>query len=117
MEDRITPGLYLEMTDIAVDDYVRDRVPEVLACRGARRATARIVAAPADNSNVRFGATVTILRDDGREQTFRIVGEDEADPAKGSISYISPLARAMLGKSVGDVVRAGNDQAEITSIR
>jgi transcription elongation GreA/GreB family factor len=83
----------------------------------ARRATARIVAAPADNSNVRFGATVTILRDDGREQTFRIVGEDEADPAKGSISYISPLARAMLGKSVGDVVRAGNDQAEITSIR
>ena len=39
MEDRITPGLYLEMTDIAVDDYARDRVPDVLACRGARRAT------------------------------------------------------------------------------
>jgi transcription elongation GreA/GreB family factor len=83
----------------------------------ARRATARIVDSPADNSNVRFGATVTILRDDGREQTFRIVGEDEADPAKGSISHTSPLARAMLGKSVGDVVRAGNDDAEITSIR
>jgi transcription elongation GreA/GreB family factor len=83
----------------------------------ARRATARIVDAPADNSSVRFGATVTILRNDGREQTFRIVGEDEANPAKGSISHTSPLARAMLGKSAGNVVRAGNDDAEITSIR
>jgi transcription elongation GreA/GreB family factor len=65
---------------------------------------------------VRFGATVTIVRDDGREQTFQIVGEDEADPTKGSISHVSPLARAMLGKSVGDVVKAGNHSAEITSI-
>jgi transcription elongation GreA/GreB family factor len=44
----------------------------------ARRATARVVPAPIDRSEVRFGASVTILRDDGREQTFRIVGEDEA---------------------------------------
>jgi len=55
---------------------------------------------------------VTIVRDDGREQTFRIVGEDEADPAKGSISHVSPLARSMFGKRVGDVVRAGNGEAE-----
>jgi hypothetical protein len=41
-------------------------------------------------------------------------GEDEADPAKGSISYVSPLARAMLGKIVGDVITAGKDEAEIT---
>ncbi|MDB5603248.1 MAG: transcription elongation factor [Bradyrhizobium sp.] len=82
----------------------------------ARRATAQVVPTPSDTSEVRFGTTVTIVRDDGREQTFRIVGEDEADPAKGSIAYVSPLARAMLGKSVGDVVRAGNDDAEITSI-
>ncbi|MGZ5828689.1 MAG: GreA/GreB family elongation factor [Xanthobacteraceae bacterium] len=34
-----------------------------------------------------------MVRDDGRQQTFRIVGEDEADPAKGSISHVSPLAR------------------------
>src|SRR6266571_5828932 len=80
----------------------------------ARRATARIVPAPADRSEVRFGASVTIRRDDGREQTFRIVGEDEADPAKGSISHVSPLARAMLGRAVGDVIRAGKDEAEIT---
>jgi transcription elongation GreA/GreB family factor len=82
----------------------------------ARRATARIVPAPIDVSQVRFGATVTMVRDDGRKQTFRIVGEDEADPAKGSISHVSPLARAMLGRSVGDVVKAGNHEAEIISI-
>ncbi|SDT60673.1 transcription elongation factor GreA [Bradyrhizobium canariense] len=82
----------------------------------ARRASAQVVPASEDRTEVRFGATVTILRNDGREQTFRIVGEDEADPAKGSISYVSPLARAMLGKAVGDVVRAGSDDAEIISI-
>jgi transcription elongation GreA/GreB family factor len=82
----------------------------------ARRATAQIVPGSSDRSKVHFGATVTIKRDDGREQTFRIVGEDEADPANGSISHISPLAKAMLGRAVGDVVRAGKDNAEITSI-
>ena len=83
----------------------------------ARRATARIVPASTDLSRVRFGTTVSIIRNDGREQTFRIVGEDEADPAKGSISHVSPLARAMLGKGIGEVVRAGNDDAEIISIK
>jgi transcription elongation GreA/GreB family factor len=83
----------------------------------ARRATARIVPDSTDLSRVRFGTTVSIIRDDGREQTFRIVGEDEADPAKGSISHVSPLARAMLGKGIGEVVRAGNDDAEITCIK
>ena len=82
----------------------------------ARRASAQLVPASGDTSEVRFGATVTIVRDDGREQTFRIVGEDEADPAKGSISYVSPLARAMLGKIVGDVIPAGKGEAEITSV-
>lgn len=82
----------------------------------ARRATAQIVPGSNDRSKVHFGATVTIKRDDGREQVFRIVGEYEADPAKGSISHASPLARTMLGKAIGDVVQAGRDEAEITSI-
>jgi hypothetical protein len=43
-------------------------------------------------------------------------GEDEADPAKGSISHVSPLARAMLGKALGDVITGGKDEAEIKSI-
>jgi transcription elongation GreA/GreB family factor len=98
-----------------------DRASMVAAAReirywSARRASAQLVPASGDISEVRFGAAVTIVRDDGREQTFRIVGKDEADPAKGSISYVSPLARAMLGKTVGDVITAGKDEAEITSV-
>jgi transcription elongation GreA/GreB family factor len=60
--------------------------------------------------------SLTLVRNDGREQTFRIVGEDEADPAKGTISRVSPVARALLGRSVGDTVRAGRHDAEITAI-
>ena len=82
-----------------------------------RRATAEPSAAPPDNAVVRFGSTVTIERDDGREQTFRIVGEDEADPAKGALSYVSPLARALSGKSVGDVVEVAGGDVEIIAIR
>jgi transcription elongation GreA/GreB family factor len=82
----------------------------------ARRASAQVVDPPKDASEVHFGSTVAIARDDGRRQTFRIVGEDEADPAKGSISYVSPLARALTGKGVGDVVHAGGSDAEIVAI-
>ena len=82
----------------------------------ARRATARIVANPGENSLVRFGSSVTIARDDGREQTYRIVGEDEADPSCGTISHVSPLARSLLGKGVGDTARAGAGDAEICRI-
>jgi transcription elongation GreA/GreB family factor len=82
----------------------------------ARRATAEVVEKVPDLDAVQFGSKVTIVRDDGREQTFRIVGEDEADPADGSISHVSPLARALVGKRVGDIVPAGQDEAEITGI-
>jgi transcription elongation GreA/GreB family factor len=82
----------------------------------ARRASAQLVPMAPDVDAVQFGHAVTIVRDDGRQQTFRIVGEDEADPAKGTISHVSPLARALLGRSVGDIVRAGHADAEITAI-
>ncbi len=82
----------------------------------ARRATAHVVPDPEDVTQVRFGTTVTILRDDGRRQTFRIVGEDEADPSHGTLSHASPLARALFGKQVGDVVPAGHGEAEIVAI-
>jgi len=82
----------------------------------ARRASAQVVTAPADADTVHFGSTVTIARDDGRRQTYRIVGEDEADPAHGTISYVSPVAHALLNKEVGDVVRAGTSDAEIVAI-
>jgi transcription elongation GreA/GreB family factor len=65
---------------------------------------------------VRFGSTVTIERDDGRRQTYRIVGEDEADPSLGTLSYASPVAQALMGKQVGDTVQAGVAEAEIIEI-
>jgi transcription elongation GreA/GreB family factor len=83
----------------------------------ARRATAIVAPKPADNSLVRFGHTVTILREDDRRQTFRIVGEDEADPAQGTISHASPLARALFGKAVGEVIVIAGGEAEILEIR
>jgi transcription elongation GreA/GreB family factor len=83
----------------------------------ARRASAQVVPPPAAHDQVQFGATVTIARDDGRRQTYRIVGEDEADPAHGTISYVSPVAQALMGKAVGDVVRAGRSEAEIVEIK
>jgi transcription elongation GreA/GreB family factor len=82
----------------------------------ARRASAIVTPAAPGADAVQFGNRVTIVRDDGREQTFRIVGEDEADPAQGSISHASPLARALIGKRVGDTIRAGKDEAEIIAI-
>ena len=82
----------------------------------ARLGSAELVPAPPDAERVKFGSTVTIARDDGRRQTFRIVGEDEADPAKGSISYVSPLARQLVGKRVSDSVRMGARDTEIVAI-
>jgi transcription elongation GreA/GreB family factor len=82
----------------------------------ARRASVQLVAAPANPDTVQFGSTVTIRRDDGRRQTFRIVGEDEADPARGTISYVSPVAQALMSKAAGDTVRAGRSDAEIVAI-
>jgi len=78
--------------------------------------TAQIIAAPDSADVVAFGSTVTFSRADGREQTYRIVGEDEADPKAGSIAFVSPVARAIMGKAVGDVVTAGNQDIEIIAI-
>jgi len=82
----------------------------------SRRATAQVVQPPRKANEVQFGSTVTILREDGRRHTYRIVGEDEADPALGTLSYVSPVAQELLGKEVGDVVQAGAAEAEIVAI-
>jgi transcription elongation GreA/GreB family factor len=83
----------------------------------ARRSTAQVASTPQDDGSVHFGSCVAIVRADGRRQSFRIVGEDEADPRQGSISYVSPLARAIVGKGVGEVVTIGEDDIEISSIK
>jgi transcription elongation GreA/GreB family factor len=101
----------------ANDRAVLARVMRDLRYWLVRRATARVAPAPSGEAEVQFGSTVTLARDDGRRQTYRIVGEDEANPTRGTLSHASPLARALLGKRVGDVVRAGNAEAEIIDIR
>jgi transcription elongation GreA/GreB family factor len=92
------------------------RVNRDLRYWNQRLGSAEVQLPPANSSLVSFGATVKLERDDGRMQTFRIVGEDEANPAQGTLSYASPLAQALIGKSVGDVVKAGGGEAEIIKI-
>ncbi|MEB2845820.1 transcription elongation factor GreA [Rhizobiales bacterium RZME27] len=81
-----------------------------------RLRTAQVIPAPASTDVVAFGSLVTFERDDGRVQTYRIVGEDEADPKAGTISYVSPVARMLSGKAVGDVVSLGGQELEIRKI-
>ena len=101
---------------IGADRSAMARATRDLRYWSARRASAQLVAPrPADGS-VRFGTIVTFERADGRRQTYGIVGDDEADPATGSVSHVSPLAVAMTGKTVGDVVRLAGHDVEITAI-
>jgi transcription elongation factor GreB len=53
---------------------------------------------------VRFGSRVTVVDDGGQHKTFEIVGVDEADPARGKIAFLAPIAKALLGREVGDSV-------------
>jgi transcription elongation GreA/GreB family factor len=78
--------------------------------------TAQLVSSPTSTDVVAFGSTVTFSRPDGRVQTYRIVGEDEADPKAGSISFVSPVARSLMGKAVGAIVGSGTQELEIVAI-
>jgi transcription elongation GreA/GreB family factor len=78
--------------------------------------TAQVVTNPTSTGIVAFGSKVTFKRTDGRVQTYRIVGEDEADPNAGSISFVSPIGRLLLGKAVGDEVHASGQDVEIVAI-
>ena len=57
-----------------------------------------------DHSLVLFGAKVTVEDEDGKFSTFQIVGEDEANIHEGKVSYLSPLAKALIGSKLGDEV-------------
>lgn len=81
-----------------------------------RRATAEVVAAPSTADVVRFGSTVTLETDSGATHRFRIVGEDESDPQRGLISYVSPLAEALLGARAGDSASLRGEAAEVVRI-
>ena len=101
---------------VSTDRTAMARATRDLRYYGARRASAQLMQDPTNDATAAFGSTVTFEREDGRTQRFRIVGEDEADPAAGSVSYVSPLARALLGKSVGDTAQVAGGEVEISAI-
>lgn len=101
----------------AGDKPVRKRVERDLRYWTRRRASARVVpAAMGVPDVVRFGVRVTLRFDDGEERTFKLVGEDEADPAGGLVSFMAPLGRALAGKSHGDEVAVAGRTAQIVAL-
>jgi len=98
------------------DETTRTALVRDLRYWKARHVSAELPA-PASGDKVEFGTAVTI-RLNGRDRTFRIVGDDEADPAAGLLSFTAPLSRAMMGGEVGEVLPfAGRDDAiEIVAI-
>jgi transcription elongation factor GreA len=66
---------------------------------------AEVIDPPRDGTRITFGSTVRLRGPDGKEVRYQIVGSDEADPASGRISVLSPIARTLIGKEVGDEVK------------
>lgn len=106
--------------------YGRKKLREIdreLAHLSRRMKAAKVVdpARQAERGKVFFGATVTVVDEDDVERTVTLVGADEADAGSGRISWLSPLARALRGATVGDVRRValpgGDREQEILSIR
>jgi len=81
-----------------------------------RLTTAQLVTPAPSPETVGFGNSVKLEYEDGREVTYRIVGEDEADPAKGLISYVSPVARALIGQRAGATVTVAGREIVILQI-
>ncbi|HPU15017.1 MAG TPA: transcription elongation factor GreA [Polymorphobacter sp.] len=101
--------------DITSDRTAMARATRDLRYWSSRRASAQLVE-PAGGDTVTFGCKVTLEGEDGRREVWRITGEDEADPARGTVSYVAPLARALMGKGVGDSAKFGGREVEIVEI-
>ncbi|MEW9834682.1 transcription elongation factor GreA [Mesorhizobium marinum] len=83
----------------------------------ARRENAELAEPDPGSTVVRFGMTVAIEGEDGKRRSWKIVGEDEADAASGSISHVSPMAQALFGRSSGDVVSVSGKEWEIVDLQ
>lgn len=81
-----------------------------------RKSTAEVVPVSGSAGRVRFGRRVRLETGAGDLVEFRIVGEDESDPPRGLISYVSPLAESLMGCSVGDRLPYRGGEAEIVAI-
>jgi transcription elongation GreA/GreB family factor len=82
----------------------------------ARRATAQVADPPADAGAVGFGSTVTLAEAGAALRTLRIVGEDEAEAVMDALSYVSPLAQALLGRKLGETVEAEGKTLTVVAI-
>jgi len=94
-----------------VDEDAIKKVRRDLRYWLTRQATAQVVPAP-DGAAVSFGSTVT-FRLNGKARSITLVGDDEADPAAGLLSFTAPLSRALLGAEVGDEIDFGGKAAAI----
>lgn len=112
--DAKVAGLEAEMASAEPERL--DRLKRELRYWQTRQVTAEIVPMPSGET-VEIGTTVT-FRLGGEPRTLAIVGDDEADPATGSVSFASPLARALIGAEVGELIDwAGKDSAiEVVTI-
>jgi transcription elongation GreA/GreB family factor len=81
-----------------------------------RRDSARIIVPPPDPEVIRFGVNVQLQFHDGSARDFRLVGEDEANPASGLLSWTSPVGKALIGHHVGDVLEVFGREAEIVEL-
>ncbi|MGH8186496.1 MAG: GreA/GreB family elongation factor, partial [Steroidobacteraceae bacterium] len=98
------------------DQDAVSRIERDLRYWAQRKASAKLIEPEATPSKVRFGVRVTVRYDDGNERSYALVGEDEADPAHGSISWISPIAQALIGSSRGDDVQLQGQHAEVVRL-
>ncbi|MBY6242184.1 transcription elongation factor GreA [Methylosinus sp. Sm6] len=98
------------------DKHALARVTRDLRYWSARRASAELIHKIADVGQVRFGHRVVVEDETGKRRSYRLVGEDEADPSKGLIPYVAPLAEALMGKGVGESAEVGSHSATIVEI-
>ena len=82
----------------------------------AERSAARAVEVTGKPDAIRFGVRATLRFEDGSERSFRLVGEDEADPARGLVSWVSPIAQILMGHAAGDEVEVLGRSAHITAL-
>ncbi|MDX6751420.1 transcription elongation factor GreA [Geminicoccaceae bacterium 1502E] len=106
----------LEAAHEAEDAEGEARASRELRYWSARQASAEIVEPDKDGKRVTFGAAVTLGHADGTESRFRIVGEDEAEPAQGRIAWPAPVARALVGSELGDLVQLPTGEVEVLAI-
>jgi len=110
------------LLDAEIPDADARRARRTVLTRRLEELVARIAGAevvdPAlpSRDRARFGAHVTLRDAPGGTRTFQIVGVDEADPDAGRISFLAPLARAVLGTAVGDAIEFRGDRWKVEAI-